>query len=112
MREERFATFPQPFSTLLVEDKVRSIFDQECAGQLDTGGDYYCIHIDHNIHEYYAVPKDINLKFRKEGCMLEEGEVAEFCGEKVRGMTIMEEVRWNTDTLSALVDLWGNIAVE
>ena len=112
MREEGFANFPRPFNTLVVENRVRSIFDQDCAGQLDTYGGYYCIHVDHKTHECYAVPKDISLEFREGGRSLEEGEVAEFYGERVRGMTMQEAIRWNADILNAVVDLWGNIAIE
>lgn len=105
-------TFIKNYGTMSIETEIRSIFDRNCAGQIDVNGDYYCIHTDHKTHEKYALLREDEYKTNSLGKKLEENENAEFHGEKVRGMTLEEEIMWNEDRLTALVDLWGNIAID
>ena len=100
------------YGTIPLEERPRSIFDQNIAGQFDTLGTYYVIHADHKTHKYYALTKENYFKFKAIGRILGENETAVFAGEKVRGMTFAEEQAWNEDRLAAHVDLWGNIAVD
>lgn len=105
-------TFNNHFGIMPVETEIRSIFDRNCAGQIDTNGDYYCIHIDHKTHTMYAIPVEIEMQIKETGRILSENEIATFHNEKVRGMTYEEERLWDEDNLLACVDLWGNIAVD
>ena len=105
-------TFNNHFGTMPLETEIRSIFDRCCAGQIDINGNYYCIHTDHKTHEYYAMTVKNSHKAYELGRWLDDGEVAVFHGERVRAMTFEEERKYNEDRLLALVDLWGNIAVD
>lgn len=61
----------------------------------------------------YALTKTAFKAAQALGHTLEaDGETAIFNGEKVRTMTQDEEYLYNTDSLSAYVDLWGNVAVD
>lgn len=102
-------TFSDSKSPLKVEEKLRSIFDSRCAGDTATDGAYYCIHVDHNTQEEYAVPRDAAMEYYRNGRTLMTDEKAEFFGEKVRGMTLEEEEAWNMDQLDTLIDVWGNV---
>lgn len=104
--------FVKGFGEMPLEDKIRSIFDAHTAGQFATDGEYYCIHVDHKTHEYYALTKEAEKQADMLGFPLIEDETATFNGEKVRAMTFHEEDLYNQDRLLACVDLWGNIAVE
>lgn len=95
-----------------LENKIRSIFDTMVAGNIATDGKYYCIHTDHKTHEKYALTKEAENQADMLGHTLAERQEAVFNGEKVRGMTIHEEILWNQDNLMAHIDLWGNIAVD
>ena len=94
-----------------LENNIRSIFDNNIAGQEGVDGKYYCVHIDHKTHELYAVTRETQMKTYKQGRPLEQNETATFLGEEVRGMTDFEEHLWNEDKLMECVDLWGNVAV-
>lgn len=100
------------YGTMPVEETLRSIFDHCVAGQLDIKGDYYCIYVDHKMHKRYALTAKDSLAYRNLGHPLQENETATFNGEKVRGMTVREEMLWNEDQLCEHVDQWGNIAVD
>lgn len=102
-------TFDNPFGTMDLESKIRSIFDNSIAGQTATNGNYYCIHVDHKTKQLYALTREAHFLALSLGHLLEEGEVATFNGENVRGMTEKEERLYNEDRLVAYVDLWGNI---
>ena len=104
--------FNNHFGEMPLESKVRSIFDAQIAGQFATDGEYYCIHVDHKKHEYYALTREAERKADAMGYPLNEGETAVFNGEKVRAMTPHEENLYNQDRLTECVDLWGNIAVD
>ena len=105
-------TFDNRYGTMPLEEKIRSIFDEHIAGQIDTNGNYYCIHVDHKTHKYYAMTRENERNAEKIGRTLEPEEIAIFNGEKVRGMTWREEEEWNMYGLMAHVDIWGNIAVD
>ena len=102
--------FNNQFGTMLLEDKIRSIFDTHTAGQIATDGNYYCIHIDHKTREHYAVTRETEKQADLLGYPLDENEKATFNGEKVRAMTSYENNLYNQDRLMADVDLWGNVA--
>lgn len=104
--------FNNNYGTMELENTIRSIFDQNIAGQIATDGNYYCIHLDHKTHEMYALTRETETKAKSLGYILEENQEAIFNGEKVRGMTYREAMDWNMDNLMAHVDLWGNIAVD
>lgn len=107
----RTLTF-EAYGVMPQEKELRSIFDSLRAGQNDTNGNYYVIYYDYKTHELYALTvEDVNMMDAK-GRTLHENEMEVFCGEKVRGMTFEEEVKWNRDELFALVDIWGNISVD
>ena len=101
------------YGELELENKIRSIFDTNVAGQIAEDGIYYCIHVDHKTHKKYALTKEGYAEADTLGyTLLEEGQEAIFNGEKVRCMTFNEEMAWNEDRLLAHVDLWGNVAVD
>lgn len=102
-------TFDNPFGTMDLESKIRSIFDNSIAGQTATNGNYYYIHVDHKTKQLYALTREAHFSARSIGYPLEEGEVATFNGENVRGITRREERLYDEDMLVACVDLWGNI---
>lgn len=102
-------TFNNHFGTIKLEGKLRSIFDNQVAGQTDINGDYYCIYADYKTKQFYALTRETGLALFTIGYPLEEGETATFNGENVRGMTFREECLYNEDRLIADVDLWGNI---
>ena len=104
--------FNNHFGKMPLEKRVRSIFDTHNAGQIATDGKYYCIHVDHKTHEYYALTKEAECQADSLGYPLSENQECVFNGEKVRGMTYYENELYNMDRLMAHVDLWGNIAVE
>lgn len=106
-------TITNGYGTMPLEEKPRSIFDDNIAGQHDTEGNYYCIHVDHKTHTKYAVSGKNTIAYHEAvGRPLEENEEAIFDGERVRGMTYSEECAWNEDRLMEHVDCWGNIAVD
>lgn len=101
------------YGELELENKIRSIFDINIAGQIaDEDGKYYCIHLDHKTHKKYAITREAEAKADAIGYTLEEGQEAVFNGERVRAITFEEEVMLNEDRLMAHVDLWGNVAVD
>ena len=100
------------YGELELENKIRSIFDTNIAGQIADDGIYYCIYVDHKTHKKYALTKEGYAEADALGYTLEEGQEAVFNGEKVRCMTFDEEIAWNEDRLLAHVDLWGNVAVD
>lgn len=104
--------FNNHFGKMPLENKVRSIFDTHTAGQIATDEKYYCIHIDHKTHEYYALTREAEKQADLLGYTLEENQEAIFNGEKVRAMTDYEARMWDEDRLLAHVDLWGNVAVD
>ena len=104
--------FNNHFGEMELENKIRSIFDNNIAGQIAEDGKYYCIHVDHKTHEKYALSKETEEEANALGYLLEEEQEAVFNGEKVRGMTPEEEMLYNEDRLTTCVDLWGNIAVD
>lgn len=105
--------FDNHYGEMELENKIRSIFDNNIAGQIAEDGNYYCIHVDHKTHEKYALSKEANTEAMEMGYTLEEEEQETvFNGEKVRAMTFKEEMLYNEDNLTACVDLWGNIAVD
>lgn len=103
--------FDNSYGEMELENNIRSIFDENVAGQIATDGEYYCIHFDHKSHQMYALTKAAEDTARALGHPLGEGEEAIFHGARVRGMTLAEERAYNEDSLCILVDLWGNIAV-
>lgn len=106
-------TFPEYYNkTMTVEQRPRSIFDTNFAGQIDTNGEYYILYIDHKTHDKYAVHRDNDKAFRKIGRTLNDGEIDTFDGKRVRGMSFNEERLWDENRLMAHVDLWGNIAMD
>lgn len=105
-------TFDNRYGTMPLEETIRSIFDTNIAGQEDTNGNYYVIHVDHKTHKMYAMTVENTRKAEEIGRTLEPEEEAVFNGEKVRGMTWSEEEEWNMDRLMSHVDIWGNIAVD
>ena len=104
--------FDNRYGEMELENKIRSIFDNNIAGQIATDGNYYIIHVDHKTHEKYALSKEAEAEANAMGYFLEEEEKAIFNSEKVRAMTYGEEMLYNEDRLTACVDLWGNIAVD
>lgn len=104
--------FNNHFGEMELEEKIRSIFDANIAGQIAENGNYYIIHVDHKTHEKYALSKKSETEAKALGYPLEEGQEAVFNDEKVRVMTFEEEILYNEDRLMACVDLWGNIAVD
>ena len=104
--------FNNHYGEMKLESKIRSIFDNNIAGQVATDGNYYLIHVDHKTHEIYTLSKEAEAEADAMGYPLEEEEKAVFNGEKVRSMTYEEEMLYNEDKLTAYVDLWGNIAVD
>ena len=104
--------FNNHYGEMPLENMLRSIFDTHFAGQIATDGQYYCIHVDHKKHEYYALTREAERQADLLGYPLDEDEEAVFNGEKVRGMTYGENELYNMDRLMAHVDLWGNIAIE
>ena len=104
--------FDNRYGEMELENKIRSIFDNNIAGQIATDGNYYIIHVDHKTHEKYALSKEAEEEANAIGYLLEEEEKAIFNGEKVRAMTYGEEMLYNEDRLTAYVDLWGNIEVD
>lgn len=100
------------YGEIELENKIRSIFDITIAGQIAEDGNYYCIHVDNKTHEKYALSKESEAEAKAIGYPLEEGQEAVFNGEKVRAMTLEEEMLYNEDRLTACVDLWGNIAID
>ena len=104
--------FNNYYGEMELETKIRSIFDNNIAGQIAIDGNYYIIHVDHKTHKMYSLTRESYTKARQLGHKLEEGQESVFNGEKVRGMTFDEEMLWNEDRLMACVDLWGNIAVD
>ena len=105
-------TFDNNYGSMPLEEKIRSIFDQNIAGQIDNKGNYYIIHVDHKTHKMYALTKESENKADSMGRPLEPNEEAIFNEEKVRGMEWEEERDWDMGNLMAHVDLWGNIAVD
>lgn len=90
---------------------VSSIFDTNWAGQHDTNGKYWCIMTDHKTHENYCVESDVRHQFyMNAGRMLEYGETAVFNNEEVRGMSISEQMDYNMERVTGLVDCWGNLS--
>ena len=104
--------FGNHYGEMKLENKIRSIFDNDIAGQIATDGNYYIIHVDHKTNEMYALSKEAEEEAVAMGYFLDEEEKAIFNGEKVRSMTYGEEILYNEDRLQACVDLWGNIAVD
>ena len=104
--------FDNNYGEMELENKIRSIFDNNIAGQIATDGNYYIIHVDHKTHKKYALSKEAETEADAMGYLLDEEEKAIFNGEKVRAMTYEEEMLYNEDRLTAYVDLWGNIAVD
>ena len=104
--------FNNHYGEMKLENKIRSIFDDNIAGQIATDGNYYLIHVDHKTHEIYALSKESEAEADAMGYFLEKEKKAVFNGEKVRAMTHEEEMLYNEDRLTAYVDLWGNIAVD
>ena len=104
--------FNNHYGKMELENKIRSIFATNIAGQIAEDGNYYCIHVDHKTHKMYALTKEAEKSANEIGRILEEEEEADFNGEKVRAMTYDEEKLYNEDKLMAHVDLWGNIAVD
>lgn len=100
------------YGQMELEKEIRSIFDASIAGQIAEDGKYYIIHVDHKTHKKYALTSEAQKRANALGYPLDEGQEAIFNGEKVRGMTFDEEIRWNENALTAHVDLWGNIATE
>ena len=102
--------FNNCYGNLPCENKVRSSFDFNIAGQIDTKGNYYCIYTDHKSHDRYCVTRETSMEFHSSGRTLElNEEPTEICGELVRPMTFNEERLYNEDALMANVDAWGNI---
>ena len=104
--------FDNVYGEMELENKIRSIFDNNIAGQIATDGNYYIIHVDHKTHEKYALSKEAEAEANAMGYFLGEEEKAIFNSEKVRAMTYGEEMLYNEDRLTDCVDLWGNIAVD
>ena len=108
------------YRDLKFEGAIRSSFDHNfCGFSLNNkyvGDDrtpYVCGYNDHLTGEDYYVTREICHEFlNKHERHLCENEVAMVAGNLVRGMTFMEEQMYNEDRLFALVDLWGNIAVD
>lgn len=101
------------YGEMELEPKIRSIFDCNIAGQYATDGNYYCIHLDHQTHKLYALTKESHFAATEMGHTLMENETALFGSEKVRGMTYIEEMKWNQDELFGVdIDLWGNIKAD
>lgn len=73
-------TFNNHFGTIKLEEKLRSIFDNEVTGQIDINGDYYCIYADHKTKQLYALTRETGLALFTIGYPLEEGETATFNG--------------------------------
>ena len=100
------------FGKMVLENRIRSIFDTLIAGQISIDGEYYCIHVDHKTKEKYALTREAEKQADLLGYPLDIGEYGIFDGEKVRAMTAHEENLYNQDILTANVDLWGNIEME
>lgn len=102
------------YGEMEMETKVRSSFDQDCAGQNIEGSDEYVIVLrDHKTHEFYCVSyRNCYKAYYESGRSLEDGEEATvISGNLVRPMTFSEERLWNEDRFMANVDIWGNIEV-
>ena len=104
--------FDNNYGEMKVENKIRSIFDDNIAGQIATDGNYYIIHVDHKTHEKYALSVEAEEEANAMGYILEEEQKAVFNDEKVRAMTYEEERLYNEGNLLACIDLWGNIAID
>ena len=108
------------YRNLKFERGIRSSFDHNfCGFSLNnkTIGDertpYVCGYQDHITGENYYVTREIAHKFLTDNeRFLQDGEQAIVAGNLVRCMTYSEECAYNEDRLFALVDLWGNIAVD
>lgn len=108
------------YRSLKFESAIKSSFDHnfcgfslnnKCVG--DDRTPYVCGYNDHITGEDYYVTREICHEYlNKHERHLREDEVARVAGNLVRGMTFMEEQMYNEDRLFALVDLWGNIAVD
>lgn len=107
-----FVKFNNSFNTIPLEEKIKSIFDVNVAGQFATDGKYYCIHKNHKTHKYYALTKEAEKQADSLGYTLTENQKAVFNGEKVRAMTFEEERLWNEDRLYMVIDLWGNVGID
>lgn len=103
--------FDNKYGEMPLENKIRSIFDNAIAGQVATNGKYYVIHIDHLTYKLYALTSEADAEAREMGRELEAGKEAIFNGEKVRGITYEEEMRYNMGEFEANLDLWGNVEV-
>lgn len=104
--------FDNQYGEIPLENEIRSIFDNSIAGQFATNGNYYVIYIDHSTYKLYAITSETERKSMEIGRQLEAGEDAIFNGEKVRGITYEEEMRYNIGEFEANLDLWGNIEVK
>lgn len=95
-----------------LEPKIKSIFDENIAGDYATNGEYYVILSNHKTNGVYALTREAFEEALSLGRKLElDGEEAIFNGERVRAMTFGEECLYNEDNLYAKVDLWGNISM-
>lgn len=96
---------------IYVKSKVLSIFDSLEGGTHDENGDYFVVRRNHITNKCYAITKETESDFLKQGHTLDEGEYAIFNGECVRGMTEYEECFYNIDKIDG-VDCWGNIKAD
>ena len=108
------------YRDFIFEPTLRSSLDDNSCGLPLNGkkiGDertpYVCEFIDHITNERYFVTRERVNEFRTHGKFLPLDSPAQvIAGELVRGMTFAEERLYNEDRLLALVDMWGNIALE
>ena len=94
---------------IYVKSKVMSIFDSLEGGTYDENGDYFVVRRNYITGRCYAITRETESDFLKQGHTLDEDEYAEFNGECVRGMTDYEEYLYSIDNLKACVDCWNNI---
>ena len=66
--------FDNDYGEMELENKIRSIFDNNIAGQIATDGNYYIIHVDHKTHKKYALSKEAEAEANAIGYFLEEEE--------------------------------------
>lgn len=88
----------------------RSIFDNDVALRHTESGLPYSVLWDHKAKEPYVIPRICDCIYYRLG--KEVKRESKILGERVRPMTLSEEIAFNEDRLYAYVDHWNNVSVD